>query len=164
MRKKGQAGVVFGVIGLIIAIIIAVINIPQIQIQTKDINSLSVSNNKVTIRDVVVWNKGGTIGGNLFFTPDVCIYGSVNNNITCIHNGYSSDSPCNNGVCGTVNAGELSQKDIFNLQLPNENVNNFTLNITAKGYVSIITIAKDSISLNCSINKTNKKYDCVENQ
>lgn len=165
MNKKGQAvvgGIGFiGFLGLI-TIIVVVLNIPQIQIQTKDVSNLEVSNNKINIRDIVVWNKGGTVGGNLFFTPNICIYASVSNNISCTHKGYGSDIPCDRGICGTVSPGELSQKDILHLQLKEENIDNFILNITAKGYVSFLTLTTDSKSLNCSLNKTNNRYDCTE--
>ncbi len=149
----------------IITIVIIILNLPQIKIQTKDMSELSVSyNNKIDIYDDVVWNKGGTIGGNLFFVPNVCIYASVSNNISCTHNGYNPDNPCSKGICETVNAGDLSSKDDFHLTLPKRDLENFVLNITAKGYVSFLILSSDIKSFNCNINKTTNKYNCVESE
>jgi hypothetical protein len=148
----------------IITIIVVLLNLPPVQIQTKEISELDVSyDNKINLYDVVVWNKGGTIGGNLFFVPNICIYASASDNISCTHNGYNSDNPCSNGICETINAGELSSKDNFHLVLPKDNLESFNFNITARGYVSFLTLASDKIFLDCKLNKTTEKYNCIEN-
>jgi len=159
---RSSVGASLGFIG-IITIIVVILNLPHIQIQTKNLDNLYISyDKKLIIDDIVVWNRGGTVGGNLFFVPNVCLYASVDRNISCIHKGYNQNNPCSTGICENVESGELSSSDRLELTFPKDNLENFTINITAKAYISSLKIASEVKYLNCNLNKTNDLYFCIE--
>ena len=154
MVKKETFGGV-AILTVFIGIIVIVLTWPILQIQTKNLIS---ENNKLTLT-TSVWNKGGDISGFSLITPNVCIYYSLSNNLTCSHKGYDDYSDCSIGICSKVSPGDLSSEDLLTITTPNQKTN-FSFNISTFGTLGFIPVARDSKSIFCQLNSSIQKYDC----
>lgn len=150
-------------VGGTIAIIILILNWPNLQIQTNEAGGLKPNSfNEITVRDdVVVWNKGGKIlGGNFILEPNVCLIAKVSHNLSCKHRGYGSSSSCNIGICEHLEAGTISNKDYIMINVTEHRVKNFTIELLAEGYIGPLRVDTTKRTIWCNYKESEKAYRC----
>lgn len=91
-------------------------------------------------------------------TPNVCIYGNIDNNLSCGHNAYGESSACSVGICSQT--GKLSNEDNLSVRTPLGRPANISFNLTIIKYFGTIPLTKENRVYSCQLNFSTQQYHC----
>ena len=150
-------GITIGTLGLIILILVTIFTWPSLQIQPRNLKSITPFNNEVGFK-VNAWNKAGDISGFSIITPMACFRALVSDNLTCNHKGEDCTT---HGFCYKVPAGEITSDHTFNVDVSDE-INNFSINVSAKAQFGFLIVRKTTKNFFCKLNETTSSYNCKD--